>query len=74
MGMKYLLKKADLAINGQDGGDAAELADEILALDTENEEAMLVKAEALNSEGVLKVIERLLVIGRMKVRRYARCP
>ncbi len=50
MDMKYLLQKADLAINGQDWEDAAELADEILTIDTENEEAVFVKADALTHQ------------------------
>ncbi|GBE54013.1 hypothetical protein BMS3Bbin15_00163 [archaeon BMS3Bbin15] len=50
MGLKYLLQKADLAINGQDWEDVAELAEEILTMDPENEEAVLVKAEPLTHQ------------------------
>jgi len=63
MGMKYLLQKADLAINGKDWEDAAELADEILTLDPENEEAILVKAETLTHQ--YRVMESDILLDRV---------
>jgi tetratricopeptide (TPR) repeat protein len=70
MSLKTLVQKAELAINGQDWEVAVELADEILLLAPENEDAMLIKAEALTH--LDRVMESDILLDRV-LERNPRC-